>query len=226
MPIGTIINTVAVIVGSLIGVFLHQSFPDRIKLIIFDVFGLTTIALAIQMVLKMENFLIVVFSVLIGGILGEVVKLEEYLEKVGEIVRRRVKSKNTRFAEGMVAAFILFCVGPMTILGTLNEGLRGDRSLILTKALLDGFASVVFATTYGIGVLFSAIPLFFYQSTLTLVASNLQPFLSQSVINQLTAAGGILILGLGINLLELKKIKVANLLPSLVIVVALTLIFT
>lgn len=225
MPVGTITNVTAIILGSLIGLLFHEKIPQKIKSIVFQGLGLVTLLLGVQMALKFENFLILIFSVLIGGILGEVINVEGYFAKFGDMVKSKVGSKNDRFTEGMVAASILYCIGPLAILGSINEGIKNDHSLLLTKAILDGFASMAFATTYGIGVLFSAIPVFVFQYGITLLAKQAQVIFSGFVINQLTAVGGVLILGIGLNLLEIKKIKVANFLPALVIAVVLSLIF-
>jgi uncharacterized membrane protein YqgA involved in biofilm formation len=224
MPIGTIINALLVIAGSILGVLIKNKLPQRVQDIVFDANGLITLAIGISMLLKMEDFIPILFSVVIGAIIGEFIKIEERLEKLAEAVKKKVKSKDARFTEGLVTAFLLFCVGPLTILGSFNEGLRNDRTLILTKGILDGFTSVVFTAAYGIGVAFSAIPLLIYQSALTLFASSLQGILTPFMINQFTAVGGILLLGIGINLLKLKHIRVANFLPSLVIIILLTLV--
>lgn len=176
------------------------------------------------MALKVENFLVLIFSVLIGGIIGEVVKLDIFFENLSNLLKTKIKSDNTNFTEGLVTAFLIFCIGSMTIIGAINEGLKADRSLLFTKSILDGFTSIALASTYGIGVLFSSIPLFIYQSSLTLLAVQFQDLFSNIIINQLTATGGVLILGIGFNLLEIKKIRVTNLLPALLVVIILTLI--
>lgn len=225
MPIATFVNAAAVIVGSLIGLLLKRAIPKRIEAIVFDAMGLATIALAITMILKVENFLFVFFSVVIGGIVGVAIGIADYLERFGETVKIILKTKETRFTEGMVTAFLLFCIGPMTIIGSLNEGLVGDRTLILTKAMMDGFTSIIFATTYGIGVAFASVPLLLFQGGLTILAAFIGGFFSQTVINQLTAVAGVLLLGVGINLLGLKKISVANLLPALLVIVVLSVVF-
>lgn len=225
MPIGTLVNVITVIVGSLIGVLLKRAIPKRVQDIIFNALGLVTIVLAITMALKLEDFLLVAASVVLGGIVGELAHMEKYFDRFGEFVKTKVKSKDTKFTEGMVTAFLLYCIGPVTIIGSINEGLTGDRTLLLTKAMLDGFASIVLATTYGIGVAFSSVPLLIFQGGLTVLAFFAQGLFSQVMINQLTAVGGVLILGVGINLLGLKKIRVANLLPALVVSVVLTVIF-
>ncbi len=225
MPIGTIINTIAVVIGSLIGLLLHKNLPQKIKDIAFQGIGLCTLLIGMQMALKVQDPLILIFSILIGGILGQAVNLEVQFEKLSNILKKRVNSTNSKFSEGLLSAFLIFCIGSMTFVGALNEGIKGDRSLLLTKSVLDGFTSIALASSYGVGVLFAAVPLFIFQSLLTLLAFQFQGFFSEMIISQLTAVGGILILGIGLNLLEIKKIKVMNLLPSLVVVVILTLLF-
>ncbi|MCD6285606.1 MAG: DUF554 domain-containing protein, partial [Anaerolineae bacterium] len=171
------------------------------------------------------DFLILVFSLILGGILGEVLKLDMRVEAFGDALKSRIKIKNERFTEGLVTAFLIFCVGSMTFVGALNEGLSGDRTLIFTKSILDGFTSIVLASVYGVGVLFSALPLFIVQAGLTLLASQFQMLFPEALIVQLTAVGGVLILGIGLGLLEIKQIKTVNLLPSLLVVTLLTFVF-
>ncbi len=225
MPIGTIVNALAVIAGSLIGLFLHNRFPENIRRISFQGIGLCTLLIGIQMALKVDNILILIFSILTGSITGEALQLHKNFERFGDFIKRKLKSKNEKFTEGLITAFILFCVGSLTILGALEEGLRNDPTLLYTKSMLDGFASIILSSVYGLGVLLSAVPLFIFQVFITLSATLLQPYLSDPVINQISATGGVLILGLGINLLEIKDIKITNMLPALVYVVILTILF-
>ncbi|MBN1247920.1 MAG: DUF554 domain-containing protein [Anaerolineae bacterium] len=226
MPVGSIVNATTVIVGSTIGMLVRKSLPERIKAIIFQAVGLATLVLAMSMALQPEaDFLLLIFSLIFGGILGEVTKLDERLDAFGDGLKARIRIKNERFTEGLVTAFLIFCVGSMTFVGALNEGLSGDRTLILSKSILDGFTSIVLASVYGVGVLFSAVPLFVVQASLTLLAAQFQMLFPEMLIVQLTAVGGALILGIGLNLLEIKKIKTVNLLPALVVVVVLTFIF-
>jgi uncharacterized protein len=226
MPIGSIINATTVIIGSLVGILVRQRLPERIRGIIFQAVGLATLVLGVQMSFQVDgNFLILIFSLIFGGIVGEVVRLDERLEAFGEALKARINIKDARFTEGLVTAFLIFCVGSMTFVGALNEGLNGDRTLILSKSILDGFTSIVLASVYGIGVMISALPLFLVQASLTLVAARFQAFFPEIIISQLTAVGGVLILGIGLNLLEIKLIKTVNLLPALVVVVILTVIF-
>ena len=226
MPIGTFVNIIAVIVGSVIGLLLGSKFPEKIKIIAFQALGLISLLIGMQMALKVENPLTLIFAVLIGAILGEWVNLENVFDKAGNFLKQKVKSKNDKFTEGLVTSFLIFCIGSMTIVGSINEGVSGDRTLLLTKSILDGFTAIALASTMGVGVLFSIIPMLILQGGLTLFAGLFQSFFTPTLINQLTATGGILILGIALNILEIKKVKVVNMLPALLIVIFLTLLFS
>jgi len=226
MPLGAIVNALAVIAGSTVGMLVRRSLPERFRAIIFQALGLATLVLGARMALEDGgDMLVVIFSLVVGGILGEVVKLDGRFAAFGESLKARIKVKNERFTEGLVTAFLIFCVGSMTFVGALNEGLTGDRTLIYSKSILDGFASIVLASAYGVGVLFSALPLFIFQAGLTLLAAQFQTLFPNVLIVQLTVVGGALLLGIGLSLLEIKKVKTVNLLPSLVVVTALTFLF-
>lgn len=224
IPIGTLVNTLAVIAGSSVGLLLQSRFPPKIRAISFQGIGLCTLLIGMQMALKVENILLLIFSILIGGGIGEWLKLHDRFILLGDLIKARIKVGNERFTEGLITAFLLFCVGSLTIVGALEEGLNNDPSLIYTKSMLDGFSSMVLASAYGIGVLFAAVPLLLFQSSITLSAEWLQPYLSELVIAQMSATGGVIILGLGINLLEIKSLRITNMLPALLIVVLLTLL--
>ena len=223
MPLGTLVNTLAVIVGSTLGLLLQSKFPENIRTISFQGIGLCTLLIGMQMALQVENILLLIMSILIGGVIGEALRLHDRLLWLGDAIKRRIKLGSEKFTEGLVTAFLLFCVGSLTLVGSLEEGINQDPSLLYTKSMLDGFASIVLASAYGWGVLFSAVPLFLFQSSITLSAGWLEPYLSESVIHQLSATGGVLILGLGINLLEIKSLKITNMIPALLVVVLLTL---
>jgi len=216
MPWGTIANAAAIIAGSLVGIVMHGRFPENVKTIVFQALGLAVLLIGLQMALKMERPLVVVFSLVLGGIAGELLRIEDRLEALGERLKRLARSKSALFTDGFVSASIMFCVGSMAILGALEDGLRGDPTIFLTKATLDGFASIPLASTYGVGVLFSAVPILLYQGAMTLAAGSLRGFVTPQLLNQITATGGLLILSIGVNLLGLTRIKVANLLPALV----------
>lgn len=221
LPIGSLVNAAAIVGGGAIGLMLGSRLPERVRSIVFQGLGLCTMVIGMQMAFKTNNPLILIFSILGGAVLGELLRLEDAFLRCGELLKRHLRSSNPRFTEGLVNATVLFCIGSMAILGPFDEGLRGDRTIVLTKSILDGFASVALASAMGIGVLFAAVPLLIYQGALTMFAGVLQPFLGPVVMNELTATGGVLILGIGINLLELKRIPLSNMLPALGVVVLL-----
>lgn len=222
LPVGSLVNVATILAGSFLGVVLHGRMPLRIKTMVFQGLGLCVLVIGMGMALKMQNPVVVVLSVVSGGILGELLKLEQAFERLGAWLKRTIKSKNETFTDGFVTATLIYCIGSMAILGALDEGLRGDPTILLTKAVLDGFASIALAATYGLGVAFSVFPLFLYQFGITLSAQAVQPFFTEPLMAQLTGTGGVLILGIGVNLLEIKRIPLSNLLPALPIVVAIT----
>ncbi len=225
IPVGTFINIFSVILGGSLGILIKNSLPEKYKKIIFQGIGLFTILLGISMAIPFPNPLIIIFSVLIGGLIGVLLNLEERLDNLSSSLKKKLNLKDSKFNEGLITAFLIYCIGSMTILGAINEGISGDNSLLITKSVLDGFTSIALASTFGVGVIFSVIPMLIFQGGLTLLASFFGNFFTESLIQYLTRTGGILILGIGINLLELKKISVLNLLPSLIVVVVLFLLF-
>ncbi|MFW5500063.1 MULTISPECIES: DUF554 domain-containing protein [unclassified Maridesulfovibrio] len=224
IPIGSLVNGAAIIGGSIIGILLHSRFPERIREIIFQALGLGVLLIGIQMSLKVEDILVVIFSLIIGGIGGELLRLDTLFERGAGWLKKKVGSKDTGFIDGMITSSLIFCIGAMAIIGSFEEGINGDTTILFTKAMLDGFASIALASSYGIGVLFSFIPVIIYQSALTLFASSFQDWFSPMIISQLTATGGLLIIGISVTLLDIKRINLANLLPSLGVVIALTAI--
>jgi len=224
---GTIVNVVAIFLGCSVGFILKSKFPERIGKIIIQTLGLASLLIGAQMALKTNNILLVIFSLVIGGVIGEIIGIEEVMEKFGERVKLKFKSKDTseRFVEGFVTASLLYCVGSMAIMGALKEGLSGNPDILYTKSLLDGLTSVAFTAAMGIGVLFSTVPVFLYQGGITLLAQLIKDFLSPEIINEMTAVGGILILGIGFGLLEIRKIKIGNLLPAILVAALLAVIF-
>jgi uncharacterized protein len=184
--------------------------------------GLVTLVVGLQLTQKTQNIIIVLCSVLLGGLLGEWWKIDAGLEKASEWLRARVvrgtsEHNRAHFSEGFVTASLVFCVGPMTIVGALQDGLKGEYSLLAIKALLDGFAALGFASTLGIGVLFSTLTILVYQGGIALLARLLQNVLNPAMVAEMAATGGVLILGIGLLLLDLKRIRVANLLPALLV---------
>lgn len=216
--IGTIVNVIAVIVGSSIGLIIHQKLPERLVKVTFQVLGLFTILLGIKMALESQNLLIMIFSLLIGGILGTGLRLDERIEKLTSKLNKRFGEKNQNFNKGLITAFLLFCVGSMTIIGAIEEGMNGDPKLLLIKSLMDAFSSIALTVAFGIGVMFSVIPLFIFQGGLTLLAMWLGSFFPDIYITEISAVGGILLLALGLNLLEITKFKMIDILPALLLV--------
>lgn len=227
LPIGTFINMATVVAGSLLGLYLQQLFPENIQAIIFQAIGLATLLIGIQMSLKVPGgyLLVVIFSLIAGGILGEAIGIKDILGHLGDGVKAAFAFGDARFTEGLITAFLLFCIGSMTIVGAIEEGLTGKRDLLLIKATLDGVSSVAFAATYGIGVLFSIVPMLLFQGGMTVLAKRLERFFTPIMIAQLSSTGGLLIIGIGINLLQIGQINIENLLPSLLVVVLLTRLF-
>lgn len=220
--LGTYVNAAAVIIGSLVGIVLRGRFPKRIKDMVFQGIGLVTLFIGLQMSLKTSNLVVLFFSILIGAIIGEAANIEKHIEDFGNFVKSKFGSKEDKFIEGFITAFLIYCMGSMTIIGSIEDGLNGNPSILYAKSMLDGFASISLASVLGVGVLFSVMPLLLYQGGITLLASLSKAFFTEAVINELSASGGIILIGLGINILELRKIRVANLLPSLMIAATIT----
>ncbi len=223
--LGTLINTLAILIGGSIGLLLHRNLPQRITRIVFQAIGLFTLALGLSMALKTDETLLVIFSLVLGAIMGEGLRLDERVQTLSDIIQRRLRVSHSRFSEGWMTATLLFCVGSMAILGAIEEGLRDDPNLLMAKSVLDGFSSIALAAGMGAGVILSALPLLLYQGGLTLFAGLLEPVLTTHLLNQLTGVGGILLLALGLNLLEITTIKVLNILPALLVIVVLSLLF-
>jgi uncharacterized membrane protein YqgA involved in biofilm formation len=219
---GTIVNVITIIIGTSIGVLFKRKLPEKIIHIIFQALGLFTLFFGIAMSLKSENYLVIIFSLALGAIIGQLIDIEKYITKLSEKIKKRAKVDSSTFNEGLITAFLLFCTGPMTILGAIDEGLRSNSELLLTKAVLDGFASIALASALGIGVGVAIIPLFIYQSSITLAAIFLGNFLPENLIIEISAIGGILLIGMAINMLEIKNIKVINMLPAIVIMPVLS----
>lgn len=225
---GSVINALAVIAGSLIGLIIKKRLPERITMVAFQVIGLSVLALGIQMTLQSKNVLIMILSLLLGAIMGEALELEDRLQNGLKGLRTRMIERGWQFGgdhlvEGFLTAFLLFCMGSMAILGAFEEGVGKPPNLLLVKSMMDLVSSIALASTLGIGVLFSAIPLLLYQGGLTLGAFYLNSFISNALIDEITAVGGVLLLGLGFSLLHLKHFKVFNMIPSLLLVVIFSL---
>lgn len=216
LGLGTLINTAAVIAGSLVGLLIHSKLPPRIIAITFQGIGLFTMFIGFFMAQRTQNPLVMILSIVLGAILGEGIDLAKYLEQFSAFLKTKIRSSNERFSEGLITAFLLFCMGSMTIMGAIEEGMGQPPKLFLAKSVLDGFSSIALSTTFGVGVLCSALPLFIYQGALTLLFAGVLHNLPAAIIGEISAAGGLLLIGLGLTILEIKTVKILNMLPALV----------
>ncbi len=215
---GTLINVGTILIGTAIGSSAGSRLPSRMRRIVLYGIGLVVILLGFQMAVRTQNILVVLGAVLIGGIIGESLRIEDRLEQLGQFFQARFsKSSEQSIAEGFVTASLVFCVGPMAVLGSIADGLSGDYSLLSVKAVMDGFASVAFGASMGWGVGLSAISILVYQGGLTLVAGVLPGALNDAMITEMTATGGLIIIGVGIKLLDLKDLPLANLVPAIAV---------
>jgi uncharacterized membrane protein YqgA involved in biofilm formation len=229
--VGTLINVVAILVGSALGMVFNTKLPEKALATVMQGVGLFVVFIGLQMTLSadfasvseyfaVDGVLVVLVCVLVGGIAGSLLGIERRLDALGQAIERRYAKKTGRgqIAQGFVVASLLFCVGPMAIVGSINDALLGDIRTLATKAVLDGTASVAFASTLGLGVAFSAGAVLVYQGTITLLASFMRSALSAPVVHVMQGVGGLLVLGIGINLLGMAKIQVGDLLPALFVV--------
>lgn len=215
---GTLLNTAAVIVGGTAGTCLRTRFPERVRQMVMWGVGLVSVVIGLQMSLSTRNILIILGSLLTGGIVGELARLHDRLNRFGDLLQAKLSGEHDRsFSKGFVTASLVFCVGPMTILGSIQDGLSGDYQLLAMKSILDGFAALAFAASMGWGVLFAALTVLLYQGGLTLGASLVKALLTEPMVAEMTATGGTLILAIGLNLLDVTAIRVANFLPGLLI---------
>lgn len=222
--IGTIVNVIAIIVGSILGFLVKGKLPERFQSIVIEGISLAVLIIGLQMAFSLESTkgtLVVIFSLVIGGIIGEILEIEDRLERLGEKIQSKFGSEDGLFVQGFVQSSLIYCVGAMAIMGAIQDGLNNDPSILFTKSLLDGTASIAFSATFGIGVLFSSIPVLIYQGSISLLSSWAQKLLNQDVVAMMTATGGLLIMAIGLNMLLSAKIKIGNLLPSIFVAIVI-----
>jgi hypothetical protein len=215
---GTLINTGAILVGGLIGLFLRRGIPENYSRTVQDALGLLIIVIGIQYGFKADNVALVGLSLAIGAVIGEWRQWEARLENVGVRLQKALGREESSFVKGFVSATLLFIVGAMGVVGALEDGLTGNHQILIIKAMLDGIFSMLFSASMGIGVLFSAFPILIYQGSISLGAEIIKPLLTDPMLNNITALGGIIIAGLGFNMLGLTRIKVGNILPGIIVV--------
>lgn len=220
---GTLINAAVILIGGALGLVLGSRIPTKLRDTVMAGLGLFTTVFGIKMFLTTQNSLAVLGSLLIGALLGEWWRIEEGIMKLGEWLNRRFEKNgsaegSSRFAVGFFTASLLFCVGPMAILGSIQDGLTGNYQTLVIKSVLDGFAALAFASSMGVGVLFSAGMVFLYQGAISLMAVQVQTVVTEAMMTEMTAAGGVILMAIGISsLLELKKIRSGSFLPALLI---------
>jgi uncharacterized membrane protein YqgA involved in biofilm formation len=223
--LGTIVNTIAIIVGAVIGKWAGGALKDEMQKVVMQAIGLGVILIGITMAITTNNIMIVLVSLVLGGILGELLAIELQLERMGQALEKMVSNGRgeTTFVKGFVSASLLYCVGAMAIMGSLESGLTGQHTTLYAKSLLDGVSAVILASSLGWGVAFSALSVFAYQGSITLLAGWLGTILTEPVITEMTSVGGLLIFAIGLDLLGIKKFKVGNLLPAVFIAMAIAL---
>ncbi len=220
---GTFINVAAILIGGTIGLIFGSRIPERFKNTVIAGMGLFTAAMGLQMFFKSSNQLIVLGALIIGAMLGEWIGIEDWLQALGQTLEKRFSSdtetgSGSKFVRGFMVSSLLFCIGPMAILGSIQDGLSGDYKLLAVKSTLDGFAAIAFSSTLGVGVMFSSLIILVYQGGISLLANQLNAIVTDPMMAEMTATGGVILMGVAVsNLLELKKIRVGNFLPALAI---------
>lgn len=213
---GVTVNALAVIIGSAVGLLIKKGIPQKYADAIMKGLGLCVLYIAVDGALEGTNTLVLIISVAIGAVVGTLLKLDDGVRNIGGYLQKHLNKldKGGSFAEGFVNASLLFCVGAMTVVGSLNAGILGDNTMLLTKSLLDGIASVVFASGLGIGVMFSAVFVFVFQGAIALFGGLIQPFLTEYVISEMTCVGSVLMIAVSFNMIGLTKIKVMDYIPA------------
>ena len=219
IPFGTLFNVAMVLLGSIIGLFFKQFISLELNKKIFFVMGLFTVVLGFSMAMKSTDFMLMFLSIIGGCICGESLQLDNFIFRFVDNVKKRINVKDDKFSDGVLTAFFLFCVGSMTIVGSIDEGLGKSPDILYTKSVMDGISSIILASTLGVGVLFSIFPMLIFQSGITILVFYYKDFLSLELINHISSVGGVLIIALGFKLLGYKKINPTNMLPALFLIV-------
>lgn len=223
MLTGTIVNTLAIIAGALVGVIAKKAIPQRMGDLVMSAIPIVVMVLGVQFGIASSNILIVIISLVVGGIIGEWIDIDRRLDDFGARIQSRMKGGDSNFSAAFVSTTLIYCVGSMAILGSIESGINGNHTILYTKSLMDGISAIFFASTLGAGVIFSGISVFIYQGILTVLAGYIGPYLSPEVVTEMSASGGILLIALSFTILGIKKIKVANLLPAIFLPVILML---
>ncbi|MCL6638568.1 MAG: DUF554 domain-containing protein [Firmicutes bacterium] len=221
---GTLVNAISIVAGATIGVRLKKGLPERIKKTVIQGIGLSVILIGLQMSLQTQNILIVILSLAFGGLTGELINIEGLLARLGKRLESHFGGGNGDFTKAFVTASLLYCVGAMAIMGSIEDGLNNNPRILFAKSLLDGVSAVIFASTMGSGVIFSSLPVLLYQGSITILAFYLKDFLTPAAVAEMTSTGGLLILAIGLSLLGFKELKTGNLLPAIFFAPALVIL--
>ena len=220
--IGTIINAAAIILGSLLGLLLRKGIPQQLKDTLISGMGLCVMLIGVQGALGTENVMLVILAIVIGGCIGVALQIEKRLDRLGQKLQQRFsRGADDSFGKGFVTASLMFCVGAMAIVGSLDSGLRGDHSTLIAKSILDGVSSIILTSTLGPGVMLSAVAILIYQGSIALLAQFVAPILTDRAIAEMSAVGGLLIVGIGLNMIRKEHIPVGDLLPAILTPLAL-----
>lgn len=225
LPIGAMMNAGAILLGGGIGMLVGRRMPEAVRACIFQGLGLSVLAVGIKLTLQTTSPLILITSIVCGGAVGGLLRVEDKMTAASLWVKAKLRAKNPRFADGLVLSVTVFCFGSLAVLGPLDEGVRGDLMLLSTKSFLDGLTTIAFASVYGVGALLSFVPVLVYEGSLTMLASSLAHFIAPATVTELSAVAGVMTIGTAINLLELRRVSLPNLLPSLVFTVVLASCF-
>ena len=218
---GTLFNALAILLGGAVGLFAGRLVPKRIQRSVFQCLGLFCLYLGVDMALKMQHVLPVLLSFILGTATGELMDLDSRLNALSDRIKTRLRIGSETFTEGFVTATLLFCIGSMAILGAIEDGVRGNPGLLVTKGVMDGTAALFLAASLGVGVLFSALPVLLYQGALTLAAGWAQALITPAMLADLSGLGGLMIMGIGLNLLRITEVRTGNMLPGLILIVLL-----
>ncbi|MGD9732742.1 MAG: DUF554 domain-containing protein [Desulfamplus sp.] len=215
--LGTIVNAVAIIAGGLVGMMFKGGIPEKYDKTIMHAISLAVLVIGIKGALKSDDLLIIIFSLALGSLLGELMHIEDGLERVGRILEKRFSKKDDGggFYQGFITSTLIFCVGSMAIVGSLESGLTGNHQTLFAKSALDGITSIILGSSFGMGVIFSSVPILLYQGAITMAAVFVKPFLLPDVVSQMSSVGGVLIMAIGINLLGAAKIRIGSMLPAI-----------
>ncbi len=222
---GTFFNCITVLLGGSIGLFIGKFIPQKLQTTIFNAMGLFILYVGISMSLSTKHSIAVLLSLVLGAVTGDLLGLEEKLNSLGGTLKAKLHASGSGFTQGFVSATLVFCLGSMAIIGAFNDGLRHDPELLMTKGIMDGISSILFAGSMGVGVVFSVIPMFIYQAGLTFLAVWAEPYITPEIYANISGLGGLMILGIGLNFLKITSLKLGDMLPGLVYVIFFTKLF-